>query len=68
MEKKTKLQEYIENIEELGASARDLNNRIDYYNDFNRYSDLLIVVDSIDYWSKKASRLIKKKIKENEVK
>ena len=56
MEKK--LAVYIENIEQLGADAR-------YHNNYESYDKLIIDVESIEYWAKKAAKLAKK-LKEGE--
>ena len=49
---KLKLQDYIENIEQLGANAR-------YYNNYMNYDNLFIQLKSIEYWSKKAANVVK---------
>jgi hypothetical protein len=55
---KLKLGDFIENIEQLGANAR-------YYNNYEDYDNLYIQLKSIEYWSKKASKVVKQ-IKNNE--
>lgn len=52
-----KLAIYIENIEQLAADFR-------YYNDYKDYNKLLLELDSIIYWSKKAKKLIIKNMED----
>lgn len=58
-DRKKRLKEYIENIEQLGADAR-------YYYDCENYDKLKTQFDSIEWWSKKANKeLIKIQVLEN---
>ncbi len=58
-DRKKRLEEYIENIEQLGADAR-------FHNDYENYERLKIEFDSIEHWARKANReLIKIQILEN---
>lgn len=62
---KIKLNRYIENIEQLGANARYYNN----YNNYDNYDNLFIQLKSIEYWSKKAAKVvegIQRKVKKGE--
>ena len=49
-----KVKEYIENIEQLGADAR-------FYFNNEKYDRLIVELESILYWSKKAIKEVKKK-------
>ena len=58
-DRKKRLKEYIENIEQLGADAR-------YYYDYENYDKLKTQFDSIEWWAKKANKeLVKIQILEN---
>lgn len=58
-DRKKRLKEYIENIEQLGADAR-------YHYDYENYDKLKTQFDSITWWSKKANKeLIKIQVLEN---
>ena len=58
-DRKKRLKEYIENIEQLGADAR-------YHYDYENYDKLKTQFDSIEWWSKKANKeLIKIQVLEN---
>ena len=58
-DRKKRLKEYIENIEQLGADAR-------YHYDYEHYDKLKTQFDSIEWWSKKANKeLIKIQVLEN---
>ena len=53
IERKQMLNQCIESIEQLGADAR-------YWNDYDNYNKLKIQLESIEWWLKKAQRLIEK--------
>lgn len=58
-DRKKRLEEYIENIEQLGADAR-------YHEGYENYDKLKIQFDSIEYWAKKANKeLVKIQLLEN---
>lgn len=58
-DRKKRLKEYIENIEQLGADAR-------FHDDYENYDNLKTQFDSIEWWARKANReLIKIQILEN---
>jgi hypothetical protein len=58
-DRKKRLKEYIENIEQLGADAR-------FQDDYENYDILKTQFDSIEWWARKANReLIKIQILEN---
>ena len=48
-----KLEEYIENIEQLGADSR-------YSLDFESWGALYVELNSIEYWAKKGKKLVEK--------
>lgn len=48
-----KLNEYIEYIEQLGADAR-------YENDYENYEKLRVKLESIEWWAKKAQKVLDK--------
>jgi len=54
---KVKIQEYIENIEQLGADAR-------YEFDYENYNKLRVKLESIEWWSRKAQKVLDKIEKE----
>ena len=54
---KDKIKEYIENIEQLGADAR-------YEFDYENYNKLRVTLESIEWWSKKAQKILDKVEKE----
>lgn len=56
---KLKLNEYIENIEQLGADAR-------YYNNYEDYERLTLKLKSIEYWAKKGITSAKKLLRNAE--
>lgn len=65
MEEKEKLEEYIENIEQLGADSRFYNNALSINNDYEKYGEILKTkLESIIYWSGKAIKEVNKKTKE----
>ncbi len=58
-DRKKRLEEYIENIEQLGADTR-------YHNGYENYDKLEILFDSIEHWCRKANReLVKIQLLEN---
>lgn len=58
-DRKKRLKEYIENIEQLGADAR-------YHEGYENYDKLKVQFDSIEWWAKKANReLVKIQLLEN---
>lgn len=49
-----KLEQFIDNIEQLSADAR-------YENNYEQYDKLMITLNSIEWWCKKTKKLVEEK-------
>lgn len=49
-----KLEQFIDNIEQLSADAR-------YENNYEQYDKLMITLNSIEWWTKKTKKLVEEK-------